>query len=131
MIKKCLEGLLCFDREGVLKPRQGEKKLMFKRSVLSSAVSMAIVLVSQPVTAAQEDNKAAEVEIIEVKGIRGSLNKALGVKRHNEQIVDAIVAEDIGKFPDNNVVEVFATLDRCAGDKPSLQAKFRLSPFVV
>ena len=85
---------------------------MFKRSVLSSAVSMAIVLLSQPVTAAQEDNKATEVEIIEVKGIRGSLNKALGVKRHSEQIVDAIVAEDIGKFPDNNVVE---SLQRVAG----------------
>lgn len=69
---------------------------MFKRSVLSSAVSMAIVLLSQPVTAAQQDKTATEVEIIEVKGIRGSLNKALGVKRHNEQIVDAIVAEDIG-----------------------------------
>lgn len=85
---------------------------MFKRSVLSSAVSMAMVLLSQPVTAAQEDKTAENVEIIEVKGIRGSLNKALGVKRHNEQIVDAIVAEDIGKFPDNNVVE---SLQRVTG----------------
>lgn len=97
---------------------------MFKRSVLSSAVSMAIVLVSQPAIAAQEDNKAAEVEIIEVKGIRGSLNKALGVKRHNEQIVDAIVAEDIGKFPDNNVVESLQRVTGVRGDKPRFWRDF-------
>jgi len=56
---------------------------MFKRSVLSSAVSMAIVLLSQPVTAAQEENKPTSVEIIEVKGIRGSLAKSMDLKKEN------------------------------------------------
>lgn len=95
---------------------------MFKRSVLSSAVSMAIVLLSQPVTAAQEENKPTSVEIIEVKGIRGSLAKSMDLKKENLQIVDSIVAEDIGKFPDNNVVEALQRLsgvqvtDRGAGE---------------
>jgi iron complex outermembrane recepter protein len=82
---------------------------MFKRSHLSSAILL--VLWGQAVQAQETENntaaltKADEIEVIQVKGIRGSLNKALSVKRLNDQIVDAVVAEDIGKFPDNNVVE--------------------------
>ena len=81
---------------------------MFKRSHLASAVILAMA--SQLAYAQQEDNNQESqaeqpVEVIEVSGIRGSLNKALNLKRQNLQIVDAIVAEDIGKFPDNNVVE--------------------------
>src|SRR5262245_5640782 len=46
-----------------------------------------------------------KVEEIVVTGIRESLSQALDIKRDSIQLVDAIVAEDIGKFPDNNVVE--------------------------
>jgi iron complex outermembrane receptor protein len=54
----------------------------------------------------------AKVEEVIVTGIRGSLEQAMDIKRENMQIVDAIVAEDIGKFPDNNVVEA---LQRVSG----------------
>lgn len=57
---------------------------------------------AQTATPAQDDNKLEEVI---VTGIRESLTQALDIKRENIQLVDAIVAEDIGKFPDNNVVE--------------------------
>ena len=80
---------------------------MFQRSALSSAITLAIALSNQPLYA-QETNGAEarnEVEEVVVTGIRGSLTKALDIKRDQVQIVDAIVAEDIGKFPDNNVVE--------------------------
>ncbi|AWB69154.1 TonB-dependent receptor (plasmid) [Saccharobesus litoralis] len=80
---------------------------MFKRSLINSAVATAIALASQQAIAAEADASEAdeEVEVIQISGIRGSLNKALNNKRFAEQIVDSIVAEDIGKFPDNNVVE--------------------------
>lgn len=42
---------------------------------------------------------------IVVTGIRGSLRNAINVKREANAIVDAISAEDIGKFPDRNVAE--------------------------
>lgn len=45
------------------------------------------------------------LEEIIVTGIRESLTQALEIKRESIQLVDAIVAEDIGKFPDNNAVE--------------------------
>ncbi|WP_337841316.1 TonB-dependent receptor [Rheinheimera sp.] len=87
----------------------------FKPSVLSTAVTLALAVSSAAVFAQQNNSTEAKqdnVEVIEVKGIRSSLNKALNVKRHEEQIVDAIVAEDIGKFPDNNVIE---SLQRVTG----------------
>ncbi len=91
---------------------------MFKRSHVSTAILL--VLSGQMAYAQQAESPASKkakadkeaVEVIEVKGIRSSLNKALNVKRNTDQIVDAIVAEDIGKFPDNNVVE---SLQRVTG----------------
>ena len=77
---------------------------MYSKSLLSTAIATA--LLSQ-IAAAQDAAPATEgnIEEVVVVGIRASLTKALDVKRNNTQIIDAIVAEDIGKFPDNNVVE--------------------------
>lgn len=56
---------------------------------------------------AAEEVKAAdqETEVIEVRGIRGSLKQALNQKRFSNAVVDSISAEDIGKFPDRNIAE--------------------------
>lgn len=83
---------------------------MFKPSLINSAIIASIVLTGQQAIA--EEAAKDETEIIEVIGIRGVLNKALNNKRFNAQIIDSIVAEDIGKFPDNNVVE---SLQRVTG----------------
>ncbi len=45
----------------------------------------------------------ASQPVIIVTGIRGSLQHDLNVKRNAVGVVDAITAEDIGKFPDPNV----------------------------
>lgn len=44
-------------------------------------------------------------EDIVVTGIRASLEQAINIKRQSDAVVDAISAEDIGKFPDKNVAE--------------------------
>lgn len=44
-------------------------------------------------------------ESVVVTGLRNSLDSARGTKRDADTIVDSIVATDIGKFPDTNVVE--------------------------
>ncbi|MEG8038589.1 TonB-dependent receptor [Sphingomonas sp. LR60] len=46
----------------------------------------------------------AEQDIV-VTGVRASIVGALNRRRNSTQIVDSIVAEDVGKLPDNNVVE--------------------------
>jgi len=52
----------------------------------------------------------AQGEEIVVTGLRRSLQSAQNLKRNSEQIVDAIVAEDIGKLPDLAVSETAARI---------------------
>lgn len=75
---------------------------MFQKKILSTSIAL-LAAFGSSVAFAQSDDDALE-EIV-VTGIRSSLTKALDIKRNNTQIVDVIVAEDIGKFPDNNVIE--------------------------
>jgi iron complex outermembrane receptor protein len=49
-----------------------------------------------------EDTAVTEVV---VTGFRNSLQRALELKRTNTGVVDSILAEDIAKFPDNNLAE--------------------------
>ncbi|WP_430637046.1 TonB-dependent receptor plug domain-containing protein [Sphingomonas hankookensis] len=51
-------------------------------------------------------------DAITVTGIRASLRDALNIKRNAQGVVDAISAEDIGKFPDTNLAE---SLQRITG----------------
>jgi iron complex outermembrane recepter protein len=58
--------------------------------------------------AAVSDGSPAEEVII--TGIRGSLQRNLDIKRAASGVVDAISAEDIGKFPDSNVASALQRL---------------------
>ena len=74
------------------------------------AVLVALALSGAHVNAQQVANESAEpqdenLEIIEVSGFRGSLNKSLMEKRTSVNNKESIVAEDIGKFPDLNIAE--------------------------
>ena len=52
-------------------------------------------------------NEAAGVlEEVVVTGIRGSLASSLGQQRESDNLVSVILAEDIGKLPDQNLAEV-------------------------
>lgn len=74
----------------------------FAKTRLSQAIATTLILGSTT-TFAQEEGLA--IEQIEVTGIRSSLKAALDTKRNSDSIVDAINAEDIGKFPDKNVAD--------------------------
>ena len=49
-------------------------------------------------------------DAIVVTGLRRSLRSAQNIKRNSDQIVDAIVAEDIGKLPDTTVSDTAARI---------------------
>ncbi len=53
-----------------------------------------------------------EIEEVYAVGIRGALRQGIDVKRDSDGVVDAISAEDIGKFPDKNIAE---SLQRITG----------------
>ena len=82
---------------------------MFKPTILSTAVAASLMTLTHAAIAQQneqtENSEEDAVEVIQVSGIRGSLAKSLDIKREKIEVVDSIVAEDIGKFPDNNVIE--------------------------
>lgn len=85
-----------------------------KTPVTLLAVSIALAL-HMGAAAAQESapaeqqappsEDATNLDTISVTGYRASLEKALDIKRGEKGIVDAIVAQDIGKFPDLNLAE--------------------------
>ena len=81
---------------------------LFTPTVLSLAVSAAMF--SQQVIA--EDAVADEIEVISVKGIRGSLIRSQATKMENTSIVEAISAEDIGKLPDSSIAESLSMITR-------------------
>jgi TonB-dependent receptor len=53
--------------------------------------------------AADGSGQDGAMEDVVVTGVRASLQGAQAIKRNSTQIVDSIVAEDIGKLPDNTV----------------------------
>ncbi len=54
--------------------------------------------------------EATAVDEIVVTGFRAALQSAQEQKRASDSIVDAVVAEDIGKLPDNNAAEVMSRI---------------------
>src|SRR5690606_32432530 len=81
----------------------------FKKTLLASAVTSSIVMGMSSVAIAQDN---APIEEVLVTGIRASLQRSMDIKRDNSGVVDAISAEDIGKFPDTNLAE---SLQRISG----------------
>ena len=93
-----------------------------RKSLLSVAVATGIAFSMQvhAQDAAPQSTEAAELDTVVVTGLRLSLQKSLETKRNADAIVDAITAEDIGKFPDTNVAESLShlpgvTVDRLFG----------------
>jgi len=71
-------------------------------------LSLLLMLPISMFSIAQETNTDDEVEEVVVTGIKKSLISAIDIKRSNVGVVDAITAEDFGKFPDNNLAESLA-----------------------
>ncbi|MGK5008996.1 TonB-dependent receptor [Janthinobacterium sp. MDB2-8] len=48
----------------------------------------------------------AGIAVVAVTGVRRAAQSAQTIKKNNDQVVDSIVADEIGKFPDKNVAEI-------------------------
>ena len=78
------------------------------RAVLLSAASVVAMLAAGQAmaqTAAPPAQDSSTVEEVVVTGFRASLANALTLKRSSDQIIESITAEDMGKFPDQNIAE--------------------------
>jgi len=85
------------------------RKNALSKAILASLTAMYGVGV---VAQGEASPPMEEMEEVVVEGIRASLSRAADLKRDANKIQDSIVAEDIGKFPDQNVAE---SLQRIAG----------------
>ncbi|WP_066718748.1 TonB-dependent receptor [Sphingomonas pituitosa] len=111
-------------------------KLLFLASVSVASIALGGQANAQVAPTAGGDaqqqgagpDEQANDEIV-VTGVRASIIGALNLRRDSTQIVDSIVAEDVGKLPDNNVVEALQRVtgiqvtDRGQGEAAGIQIR--------
>ncbi len=83
-----------------MQSRNTQKKTPVTLLALSIGLALCGTALAQDTTGA-----ATNLDTVTVTGYRASVEKALDIKRGEAGVVDAIVAEDIGKFPDLNLAE--------------------------
>ena len=77
------------------------------RITVAATPAIALIAASQawgqsaPASNGTPDN----LQNVIVTGVRQSVKSALDTKKNSDQMQDSIVAEDVGKLPDNNVIE--------------------------
>ena len=100
------------------------KALPITSKALFTIVGGAVLI--NPVFA--QEQSANELEEVVVTGIRGSLKQSMETKRDATGVVDAISAEDIGKFPDTNLAESLqritgVSIDRVNGEGSAITVR--------
>jgi outer membrane receptor protein involved in Fe transport len=90
-----LENKMASDRTGRL----------LRNALLCGVSALTVGAFSAPALAQDAAAPAAssDIETVVVTGILGSLQRDLDIKRNSTGVVDAISAEDIGKFPDSSL----------------------------
>src|SRR5262249_20588075 len=96
-----------------------------RSALLSAAISSCLALSAH---AAQPASNTAStttepLEEVVVTGFRASLANALQTKRESNQIIESVSAEDIGKFPDQNVAESLQRLPGISIDRSNGQGQ--------
>jgi TonB-dependent receptor len=93
---------------GAQKPIRSAARLA-RRALLISAASAMTLLAAAPAlaqTSAPQDDQT--VDVVVVTSQRQAAQSAQQIKKNNDLVVDSIVAEDVGKLPDNNVADALA-----------------------
>lgn len=72
--------------------------------------ALALAAMAQVFSSAANAQDDEPLDEIVVTGIRGSLAAAVDQKRDSDQLVEVIIAEDIGKLPDQNLAEVLENI---------------------
>jgi TonB-dependent receptor len=88
-----------------------------RRSPIAQAISLILgTAVALPAFAQTSE----PLEEVVVTGIRGSLTSSMNLKRDGQGVIDGIVAEDIGKFPDTNLAESLQRISGVSIDRSSI-----------
>ncbi len=103
------------------KPQLPRKTLLATAllAALSPTAYAQVQAAPQDETAATGD-QAKELGTIQVTGILHSLDASMNIKRTSDGVVDGVVAEDIGKFPDTNLAESLQRISGVSIDRSAL-----------
>ncbi len=81
-----------------------------RNNLMMTCAAMAAILASTPALAQTTPTAPSagtdDGTVVVVTGLRKSLQNATAIKRNAAQVVDSIVAEDVGKMPDANIAEL-------------------------
>ncbi|RZA06811.1 MAG: TonB-dependent receptor [Moraxellaceae bacterium] len=97
---------------------------MFNKSKVSLAVCTAIA--SAVANSAYAADAPAEdpVDEIVITGIAASMTRSIDMKRNSGLVSDSINAEDLGKFPDNNIADSLQRVPGVAIDRAGGEGRF-------
>ena len=98
---------------------------------VSSATSWAVFLMASSGAALAQNqppggasaSDAGPMEEVIVTGIRKSIEDSIAVKKNDDQIVEVVTAEDIGKLPDSSIAESLARLPGLAAQRTNGRAQ--------
>ena len=88
-------------------------------SPLANAIAVALGVTTALPALAQEASPAVLEEVV-VTGIRASMESSMNLKRDSQGVVDGLVAEDIGKFPDTNLAEALQRISGVSIDRSNI-----------
>ncbi len=97
--------------------------MKFKKTAIAAAVAQFAVLSTNVAWAQSAPDAGSQGAVVVVTGQRAALQSAQKLKQDSDEVVDSIVAEDIGKLPDRSITEVLSrvvgvTMDRSAPNDP-------------
>ena len=86
-------------------------------------LSLMVLLPLSTIAVAQDANEEETIEEVVTTGIKSSLKDAIDIKRSNVGVMEAITAEDFGKFPDGNLAESLARVAGVAIDRSNVEGE--------
>ena len=92
--------------------------MAMKRTKIAAALTGSVLYSAMPVALAADEDTA---QTVTVTGYRASIKKALDNKLASQSIMESIVADDIGKLPEQNIAEAISrvpgvTISRSRGE---------------
>lgn len=106
------------------KPAYAHLMLGASAAALALTAQQALAQEAAPQAAAPEAAADGAPAAIVVTGIRASLKSSLNIKRQGIGVIDAISAEDIGKFPDTNLAESLQRITGVSIDRSNGEGQF-------
>lgn len=86
-------------------------------AICGSSILLSVPSLAQQSTVNENSQAENEAEVIEIKGIRQTIQSSISIKRESTEIVDGISADDIGDLPALSIAEAIESLTGATGHR--------------